>query len=102
MFKYFSIPNMTAGFIGVLVGFTSSVILVFQAATALGANEAQMSSWLLSLGLGIAVCCIGLSFAYKVPVLVGWSTPGAALLATTLTGIPMAEAIGAFVFTLYF
>ncbi|MCP0913890.1 MULTISPECIES: benzoate/H(+) symporter BenE family transporter [Legionella] len=99
MFKYFSIPNMTAGFVGVMVGFTSSAVLVFQAATAAGANQAEISSWLLALGLSLALTCIGLSLRYRIPILVGWSTPGAALLATSLTGISMAEAVGAFIFS---
>ncbi len=98
MFKYFSLANMTAGFVGVLVGFTSSAVLVFQAATAAGANQAEISSWLLALGLGIAITCIGLSYRYKAPILIGWSTPGAALLVTSLAGVSMPEAIGAFIF----
>jgi benzoate membrane transport protein len=99
MFKYFSLSNMTAGFVGVLVGFTSSAVLVFQAATAAGANQAEISSWLLSLGLGIAITCIGLSYRYKAPILIGWSTPGAALLVTSLADVSMPEAIGAFIFS---
>ncbi|KTC66497.1 Inner membrane protein YdcO [Legionella adelaidensis] len=99
MFRYFSLANITAGFVGVLVGFTSSAILVFQAATMAGADTAEVSSWLLALGIGIAATCIGLSLRYKVPVLTGWSTPGAALLITSLSGVSMAEAIGAFIFS---
>ena len=99
MFKYFSLANMTAGFVGVLVGFTSSAVLVFQAATEAGASAAEISSWLLALGLGIAVTCIGLSLRYRVPILTGWSTPGAALLVTSLSGVSMPEAIGAFIFS---
>lgn len=87
---------MTAGFVGMMAGFTSSVALVFQAAMAAGATDAQISSWLLSLGLGIATTCIGLSIKYKAPILIGWSTPGAALLITSLQGVSMPEAIGAF------
>jgi len=98
MLKYFSPSNMTAGFVGVLVGFTSSAVLVFQAATMAGATQAEISSWVLALGLGIALTSIGLSLRYKVPVLTGWSTPGAALLVTSLSGVSMPEAIGAFIF----
>ncbi|WP_133128272.1 benzoate/H(+) symporter BenE family transporter [Legionella nagasakiensis] len=99
MFKYFSPSNMTAGFVGVMVGFTSSAVLVFQAAATAGATEAEISSWLLALSLSIAVTCIGLSFRYRLPVLTGWSTPGAALLITSLSGVSMPEAIGAFIFS---
>lgn len=96
---YFSLPNMVAGFIAVMVGFTSSVVIVFQAASAAGASQAEMSSWLFGLGLSIGLPCIGLSLYYRMPILMGWSTPGAALLAASLSGFSMPEAIGAFVFS---
>ena len=73
--------------------------IIFQAATAIGATQAQLNSWLLSLGLGMGITCIGLSFYYKKPVLTAWSTPGAALLATSLVGVSMSDAIGAFMFS---
>ncbi len=98
MSKYFSFSNMSAGFVAVLVGFTSSGVLVFHAATSAGASPAEISSWLFALGLSIAITSIGFSFYYRMPILTGWSTPGAALLATSLTGISMPEAIGAFIF----
>lgn len=98
MFRFFSFANMAAGFVAVLVGFTSSAVLVFQAATQAGASPAEISSWIFALGLSMAITCIGLSLYYRVPILTGWSTPGAALLATSLTGISMPEAIGAFIF----
>ncbi|KTD07527.1 benzoate/H(+) symporter BenE family transporter [Legionella jamestowniensis] len=99
MFKSFSFSNLTAGFIAVLVGYTSTAVIVFQAAAAAGANSAEVSSWLLALGVGMGLTCIGLSLYYRVPILTAWSTPGAALLATSLSGISMAEAIGAFLFS---
>lgn len=98
MYRYFSLSNMTAGFVGMMVGFTSSIALVFQAATTAGATEAEISSWLLALGLSIAITCITLSYRYRMPILTGWSTPGAALLITCLSGATMPEAIGAFIF----
>ena len=52
---------MVAGLIAVLVGYTSSVVLIIQAATAAGADAAQVSSWLWTLGIGMGVSCIGLS-----------------------------------------
>lgn len=101
MLKYFSFSNMVAGFVAVMVGFTSSAVLVFQAATAAGASPAEVSSWLFALGMSLASTCIGLSLYYRVPILTGWSTPGAALLATSLSGVPMAEAVGAFIFAAF-
>lgn len=98
MRRFFSFSHMAAGFISVLVGFTSSAVIVFQSATQLGATPDEVSSWLFALGLSIAITCIGLSLRYRMPILTGWSTPGAALLVTTLNDITMPEAIGAFMF----
>lgn len=98
MGRFFGLSHLSAGFIAVLVGYTSSAAIVFQAATSAGASAAHISSWLLALGLGMGVTCIGLSLYFRSPVLTAWSTPGAALLATALVGIPMSEAIGAFLF----
>lgn len=101
MFRYFSFSNMAAGFIAVLVGFTSSAVLVFQAATTAGASPEEISSWIFALGMSMATTCIGLSLYYRTPILTGWSTPGAALLVTSLTGVSMPEAIGAFIFAAF-
>lgn len=95
--KFFSLSHIAAGFIAVLVGYTSSAAIVFSAASAAGADAAHISSWLLALGLGMGVTCIGLSLRYRSPVLTAWSTPGAALLSTALIGLPMSDAIGAFI-----
>jgi benzoate membrane transport protein len=90
-----------AGFVAVLVGFTSSVVIVFQAAAALGATPAQTASWIWALGLGMGLTSLGLSLKYRMPVLTAWSTPGAALLATSASGagagLSMPEAVGAFI-----
>ncbi len=92
-----SLSTVVAGFVAVLVGFTSSVVIVFQAAAALGATPGQTASWIWALGLGMGVTSIGLSLWRREPVLIAWSTPGAVLLVTAGVGVPMAEAIGAFV-----
>lgn len=98
MVNKFSFANLTAGFVAVMVGFTSSVVIIFQAAAAVGANSAEVGSWLLALGLGMGITSIGLSLFYRMPILIAWSTPGAALLVTSLAGVSMPEAIGAFIF----
>ncbi|VTR58650.1 Inner membrane protein ydcO [Serratia fonticola] len=41
---------------------------------------------------------MGLSLYYRTPILTAWSTPGAALLVTSLPGTPLNEAIGVFIF----
>ena len=93
-----SLSAATAGFVAVLVGFTSSVAIVFQAATSLGATPAQISSWMWALGLGMGLCTLLPSLWLRQPVMVAWSTPGAAVLATAgiAGGFGMAEATGAF------
>ncbi len=93
-----SLSAATAGFVAVLVGFTSSVAIVFQAATSLGATPAQISSWMWALGLGMGLCSLLPSLWLRKPVMVAWSTPGAAVLATAGAsgGFGMAEATGAF------
>ena len=90
------LPPLVAGFVAVLVGFTSSVALVFAAAQALQATPTQTASWLWALGLGMGLTSVGLSWHYRQPVLTAWSTPGAALIAAT-SGLGMGEAVGAFV-----
>lgn len=97
-FQRFSMSAVVAGFVAVLVGFASSVAIVLQAANAAGADDAITASWLLALGIGMAVSCIGLSWYYKAPIITAWSTPGAALLATSLQGLSLNQAIGVFIF----
>ena len=87
---------LVAGFVAVLVGFTSSVVIVFQAAAAFGATPAETASWIWALGLGMGLTSLGLSWWYRQPVLTAWSTPGAALLASAGLGVPLAEGVGAF------
>ncbi|TKR55213.1 benzoate/H(+) symporter BenE family transporter [Allopusillimonas ginsengisoli] len=99
MGNWIKLSHLTAGFIAVLVGYTSSVAIIFQAAHAAGATSAELNSWMWALGIGMGVSCIGLSLRYRSPVLTAWSTPGAALLATSLSGLTMGEATGVFLFS---
>ena len=97
-FKDLSLSAFTAGFVAVLVGFTSSVAIVFQAAQAFHATPAQITSWMWALGLGMGLCSLVPSLWLRKPVMVAWSTPGAAVLATAglAGGFSMGEAVGAF------
>ena len=81
-----------------LVGFTSSVAIVFQAAQSFGATPAQITSWIWALGLGMGLCSLVPSLLLRKPVMVAWSTPGAAVLATAgaAGSFSMGEAVGAF------
>jgi benzoate membrane transport protein len=93
-----SLSHISAGFVAVLVGYTSSAVIIFQAAEAAGAGEVEVSSWLWALGIGMGLTSIGLSLYYRAPVLTAWSTPGAALLVIGLSGYSLAEAVGIFIF----
>ena len=97
-FKDFSLSALTAGFVAVLVGFTSSVAIVFEAAQAFKATPEQLTSWMWALGLGMGLCSLIPSVWLRKPVMVAWSTPGAAVLATAglAGGFSMNEAVGAF------
>jgi benzoate membrane transport protein len=95
-FRDLSLPAIVAGFVVVLVGFTSTGAVVFQAAQNLGATQAQINSWMWALGIGMGLASVIPSLIYRTPVVSAWSTPGAALIATSV-GISMPEAIGAFV-----
>jgi benzoate membrane transport protein len=92
-----SISAVVAGFIAMLTGYTSSLVLMFQAGQAAGLTSGQISSWIWALSIGMAVCNIGLSLRYRTPITVAWSTPGAALLVTSLGGVSYPEAIGAYI-----
>ena len=95
--KDLSLPAISAGFVAVLVGFTSSVAIVFQAALAFGATPEIITSWMWALGLGMGLCSLLPSLWLRKPVMVAWSTPGAAVLAIAGTGFGISEAVGAFI-----
>ncbi len=94
-----NLSHLSAGFTAVLVGYTSSVVIIIQAATAAGATSAQIESWLLALGVVMGITSISFSWYYKKPVLTAWSTPGAAMLVGIVGDYSMPVIIGAFVFS---
>lgn len=87
---------LSAALVAALVGYGSTIALVLAAAAALGASPEQTASWVLAISLGKAVGSALLSWRARVPVVLAWSTPGAALIAAT-EGLTMAEGAGAFV-----
>jgi benzoate membrane transport protein len=98
-FSDLSVSAATAGFIAVLVGFTSSVAIVFQAAQSLGATPAQTASWMWALGWGMGLATLLPSLWLRKPVMIAWSTPGAAVLAVAGAAghFGIGEATGAFI-----
>lgn len=93
---WFSLTS--AALTAVVVGFASTILLIMEAASAAGANEAEKASFAAALCVGMAVTSLFLSWRYKMPIITAWSTPGAALIATSSTvGIDYPSAIGAFI-----
>ena len=89
-----------AGVVTALVGFTSSFAVVLSGLTAVGATPAQAASGLLVLCLTLAIGMMLLSYRYRLPITLAWSTPGAALLAGTgAVAGGWAAAVGAFAIT---
>ena len=93
----FNIGHMSAGFTSVLVGYTSSVVIIIQAATLSGATPNQIGSWLFALGMAMGLTSIFFSWYYKAPVLTAWSTPGAIVLIGSVGQYELPDIIGAFI-----
>ncbi|MDR3517442.1 MAG: benzoate/H(+) symporter BenE family transporter [Azospirillaceae bacterium] len=92
------VQAVTAGILTAFVGFGGSFAIVLQGLAAVGATTAQLASALLALCLGMGVVGMGLSRWTRMPISIAWSTPGAALLASSgaVTG-DFPTAIGAFI-----
>ncbi|PJG47125.1 benzoate transporter [Sphingobium sp. LB126] len=86
----------SSAFIAALIGFGGTVALVVQAMRTLGASVEQTGSAVTALCLGIAIGSAALSIRLRMPIVLAWSTPGAALLAASTPGQAWPVAIGAF------
>lgn len=86
-----------AALVATIAGVGGTLPVVLAAAQAVGATPDQASSWVSGLGLATAASALLLSVRYRMPIITAWSTPGAALIAST-PGVPsFAAAVGAFV-----
>ena len=83
MRKAFSIQTLATGVLAAFVGFASTFAVIIQGLTAVGASRAEAASGLMALSISMGVCAIYLSLKTRQPISVAWSTPGAALLAST-------------------
>ena len=81
----------------VIIGFASTILIIMQAAQAVGATPAQQASWAAVLCYAMAITTAILCWRYKMPIITAWSTPGAALIIGSATGISYQSALGAFV-----
>jgi benzoate membrane transport protein len=87
----------TAALVATVAGVGGTLPVVLAAAAAVGATPAEASSWVSGLGLATALSALLLSVRYRMPIITAWSTPGAALIAST-GGVPnFRAAVGAFV-----
>ncbi|CAB3726666.1 benzoate/H(+) symporter BenE family transporter [Achromobacter kerstersii] len=92
-----SASAIAAGLVAVLVSFGGTAVLMVQAGHAAGLDAARIGSWIGSLSLVLGLGGAFYSLRTGLPIVMAWSTPGAALLVTALAGVPFNEAIGAFV-----
>ncbi|OOG64339.1 benzoate transporter, partial [Sinorhizobium sp. A49] len=83
MLRDFSIQSLFMGLLIAFVGFASSFAVVLHGLGGVGATEAQAASGLMALSISMGVCAIILSAATRLPISIAWSTPGAALLASS-------------------
>jgi benzoate membrane transport protein len=89
-----------AGVTTALVGFASSSAVVLTGLEAVGATRAQAASGLVALCLTQALGMLWLTRRTRMPVVLAWSTPGAALLAAgTVPDGGWPAAVGAFALT---
>jgi benzoate membrane transport protein len=83
MLKDFSVQALFMGVLTAFVGFASSFAVVLHGLHAVGATDAQAASGLMALSISLGLCAIVLSTSTRLPISMAWSTPGAALLAST-------------------
>ena len=93
------LSHISTGFLAVFVGYASAAAIIYQAASSAGATSAEIGSWFWALGIGMGLSTIVMSVKSKMPIVTAWSTPGAALLITSLDGLTMAQAVGVFLFS---
>ena len=86
-----------SGLLVIVIGYASSLVIVFQAATNANLTPGQTSSWVLAITVGSGISSLIMSLWFRQPVVAAWSTPGVALLVTSLSQYPYSEAIGAYI-----
>lgn len=75
-----ALQPVLAGAVASVVGFASTFALVLAGLRAVGADEQEAASGLVALCLTMGAIAIGLALRYRMPLVIAWSTPGAALL----------------------
>jgi benzoate membrane transport protein len=88
--------SWASALIATVVGFGGTIALVVQAFGTLGASVEQTGSAVTALCLAFAVGGAALSMKLRMPIVLAWSTPGAALLAAAPPGLTWPTAIAVF------
>jgi benzoate membrane transport protein len=92
-----SMSAVIAGFLAVFVGFAGPLAIVFQAAKLAGLSADLTSSWIWAISFGSGISGLLLSYRLKMPIIVAWSTPGAALLVVSLPVVGLKQAVCAYI-----
>lgn len=92
-----SVSAVTAGLLAVIIAYAGPLAIFFQAARAAHVGNDVVASWVWAISIGSAVSGIALSWWLKQPIITAWSAPGTALLVTLFPGMPISEAIGAYI-----
>ena len=91
----FSLSALIAGLVAVIVSYSSSIGLFVSAFSASHYSAAQSVSAMTGLYLGMAVIGAALSWRYRAPVIIGWITPGLAVIAQDGGRFTVPETVGA-------
>jgi benzoate membrane transport protein len=91
-----SISAWLSGLIAVIVGYGGPSVIILSAAAAGHLSAAETTSWIWAVSIACGVLCISLSLWTRMPIVIAWSTPGAALLITNLSHYRYRDVIGAY------
>jgi len=91
-----TLASILSGLVVVIIGYTSPLIIVIQAANAAKLSPALTSSWVFAVAVGAGIGSLIMSLYFRQPLLGAWPTAGAALLVIALPNYAYSDAIGAF------
>ncbi len=94
-----ALSGIVAGFIVVLISYTGPLLIILQAAENANLTPEQTSSWVWTAIVGNGIGTILLSLLFRMPLMMPYSTSGAALLTVSLMRFPFSDAVGAYIIT---
>jgi benzoate membrane transport protein len=84
------------GLVATLFSTLGPGVIVLNAAQAGGLTDAQAISWLFAIYAFGGLSTMYVSLKYRLPMVIAYSIPGAVLLSKVLSGLPLSEAVGAY------